>query len=342
MLTLRSISKWISPFLLLILATCAGCSANTFPLQPSGIPTITSIVPTSGVTLDTITPENIEQIQPTERIEVTETPKGSTPTQLPTPTTTHTPSLVKTMTSEEKEKEALQLLKTNGGCTYPCFWGFMPGVTRYSEMRYSMMEKGFRFLGPYRDKYYDTGMDFQTAYIVLRIETEVVDDTVQAISVGLGGTDLPDLAPNFLLPALMNTLEEPTEVWFDSSFMEGVAGRTTANYTFWIYFEPKGTILHFSGVGRLHSDHIEICPGDRNRFVKDPSYIDHAVSFYFQSVDSERPLSELHAAIGDVIPESARKIEDVSEINTTTFYNIITGASDEACFNTPRKYWAIQ
>jgi hypothetical protein len=246
------------------------------------------------------------------------------------------------MTAEEKEREALQLLKTNGGCNYPCFWGYMPGVTRYSEIRYSMMEKGLRFLGPYRDRYYATGMDFQTAYIVFRIETEVVDDTVQAISVGLGGSDLPNLAPNFLLPALMKTLEEPTEVWFDSSFVEGVAGRTTANYTFWIYFEHKGTILQFSGVGRLHSDHIEICPGDRNRFVKDPKYLDHGINFYFQSVDSERTMSELHAAIGDVIPGSARKIEDISEINPTTFYNTITGASEKTCFTTLRKYWALQ
>lgn len=336
------ITRRTIPFFILILAVLPGCSVNAFPSHPSASPTMTSTGSTMGATKKTLTPENLERIYATETIDVKETPKVGVPTSLPTPTITYTPTLVRTMTAEEKEREALQLLKTNGGCNYPCFWGFMPGVTKYSEMRYSMMEKGFRFLGPYRDRYYDTGMDFETANIVLGIETEVVDDTVQAISVGLGGKDLPDLAPNFLLAALMKTLEEPTEVWFDSSYVEGMAGRTTANYTFWIYFEHKGTILKFSGVGRLHPDYIEICPGDRNRFVKDPRYLDHGVSFYFQSVDSDRTLSELHAAIGDVIPEPARKIEDVSEIIPTAFYDIITGASEKACFNTPRKYWDIK
>jgi hypothetical protein len=77
------------------------------------------------------------------------------PTLTPAPTTTNTPrpSLTPsaTLSPEEKKQKLMDLLRTNGGCDFPCWWGIQPGTTSTQDGLILLAESGERArpcLGP--------------------------------------------------------------------------------------------------------------------------------------------------------------------------------------------------
>lgn len=56
-------------------------------------------------------------------------PPTATPLLQVTSTATALPTMVSTLTPEEKWESIQQLFETNGGCQLPCFWGIAPGET---------------------------------------------------------------------------------------------------------------------------------------------------------------------------------------------------------------------
>src|SRR3990172_323544 len=103
----------------------AGCSApadkaiapGITPLGVTIVPSPTA-TPSPGVTLSpsaTLTPVDI----------------AHTPTTMPRPTISPAP----TLTAEQQEAYIVDMLKTNGDCKLPCWWGIMPGEATLQSLQ---------------------------------------------------------------------------------------------------------------------------------------------------------------------------------------------------------------
>jgi hypothetical protein len=93
--------------------------------------TSTALPTTSAAARDTLSPSpnmSVKGITPSPLIETTISPTLTSP-MTQTPTLQPTATLVPALSGAEAEGLAIDLLRDNGGCRLPCFWGFIPQQT---------------------------------------------------------------------------------------------------------------------------------------------------------------------------------------------------------------------
>jgi hypothetical protein len=107
--------------MLIILATLVGCSMSS---------------PTAEVSTET----PMEKVMPSLTVKPSST---FTKESIKTQTLTVTPSLTftpiwtpnPTLSTEEALLKVRELLETNGGCEFPCWWGLTPGISMWDEAK---------------------------------------------------------------------------------------------------------------------------------------------------------------------------------------------------------------
>ena len=96
---------------------------------------------------------------------LTEVTVSSTPNKLSaTETLTPTPAglTVPTLPPSEAESRIISLLEDNGGCRFPCFWGFTPGQTDMVTVSTFLLETagGSDLILKREDLFYETHITF--------------------------------------------------------------------------------------------------------------------------------------------------------------------------------------
>lgn len=104
---------WLAESAILLLVV-TGCAANPVSTPQAA----SSTIPAS-------------ETQPASTV----TPKPTKTRVAPSPTSSPTSTVTPTATSAVPPEEILNLLKTNGGCLLPCWWGILPGETTLETVK---------------------------------------------------------------------------------------------------------------------------------------------------------------------------------------------------------------
>ena len=127
--------------LFVVLVSLVGCSnptALTTPVSSTTSPSVTHIA-TPGLVPPTFTPSPTRTLMPPTPTAVlpsltfTSTRRPIAPSPLNTATPTRVP--VSTLGAKQQAQFVADMLKTNGGCELPCWWGITPGQTAWQVLR---------------------------------------------------------------------------------------------------------------------------------------------------------------------------------------------------------------
>lgn len=191
--------------LMYMLAMLTGC----------GLEVPSSVTPTSlPISANTISPV------PTNTLTIA-TFSSATETSETTPTYTPFPVL----SSDERERQILELIASNGGCELPCWWGIMPGKTTFEEARNFLRQfNPAPFLQEEApNKQFVNYLIPVSAHISpaygIDINLDIVDDVVKIISVGS-----IESVTNFNIQNLLSNYGRPSEVWIHTyrSYLGGI------------------------------------------------------------------------------------------------------------------------
>jgi hypothetical protein len=131
-----SLNKKIASIFLMTLLSgifIAGCSPPTSITNETAH--AVSLSPSSTMATSLI-PAETETPAVTNTLSATFTPVAPTFTISPTCTQSlPTPTRLPTVQAEEAEIRILELLRNNGGCDFPCWWGIIPGETNLQTAR---------------------------------------------------------------------------------------------------------------------------------------------------------------------------------------------------------------
>jgi hypothetical protein len=239
-------------FSLMILILSAGCSGP----QP-GVPTNTQPPPTQ--ISFTYTPIPTVIIPPTPSPTKTFTPTSThwpTITPRPTPSVTRTP--LPTLPPDKALAKLLELLKTNGGCKLPCWWGITPGVTSSDEAQ--------AFLATFASKFTE-----DPSYLGYGVLFFVPQNTIPGLLHGEPygfGVYIDDNGiveqihtwKPYRLSDFLTDFGPPSQVW-----IYGKSSRTldsNASYTMALFYPDQGIMAVWNGTAEKR-DPIRVCP---NRF----------------------------------------------------------------------------
>jgi hypothetical protein len=238
-----------------------GCTAPQPPAPTAMQPFSTNVSPIAlsspAITIvPTYTPSPKNTIVPTSTHWPSVTPRP-TKTPRPIPTVTWTP--LPTLPPDKALARVLELLKTNGGCKLPCWWGITPGVTSRDEALAYLASFATRFTG---------GPSYPDYGAVFVIPQNTIPGLLYGDPYSFGFTaDKNGIVEQitawkpYRLSDLLTDYGPPPQVW--------IYGKSTdllgpnAEYTIVLFYPDKGILAAWWNYKAEKNDPIRVCP---NRF----------------------------------------------------------------------------
>lgn len=273
----------------------------------------------SSPTVDSVTST------PVQLTAVPELPKR-TPTLLPLLTPTQaawvvwTPQAPVPLSTAEANVE--NLLKTNGGCALPCWWGIEPSRTSFMTV-FDQFSPLTTFIAVKKTD--DMGsLDAEFRFPVsetnsnqeLTITYKVVNGIIQLIEIYPGNIN------QFRFNQILKDYGDPEEVW-----VEGLIDPTSSNpFTIFFYYPRKGIIVTFWVDATDLGDMLQICPGS----------ISPIILVLWEPDGFERFNDITGNTYGlAYIKKENRSLISLEQATDQTLAEI----SESNCFETPKKLW---
>lgn len=267
-------------------------------------------------------------------IKSTQTPtqNPSTQTPVPSPTWTHLP----TLSLGEAEKAIAKLLVSNGGCELPCWWGMIPGETRWDEAEQFLntftTSIGQGQQGTHQE---DDGYHFHTNYTVHYIISGHTNEGLALFSIRDGiiiGIDIdsPGNEFDYQLYQLLSSYGLPQAVYV----------LTYPNVPFDVL--PFRILIHYSNQG-IYAIYEYPAENDGNTITSCPDA--SGPSLHLDSPN--QPYKKYLMPFED----SAKRLMGVNENNLlvdlqtatqmdiTTFYETFKNPEVRECLKTPTHLW---
>jgi hypothetical protein len=300
----------------------AGCvPATNTPVVPTTPAATTSLATKPGPT-STLFPTATNSPSPTAiAIPLTPTP---TYTRLP-PTWTPLPTLAPT----EARAFAMNLLIENSGCNLPCWWGFIPGETRWSEAQQFLAQFAHISGGASTD---DPSMLYEEAkipvpksvfHIPLQQLYHIKDGVIQTMEVSLGRG-----VSTYRLSSFLNTYGEPAEIKILTYQNANPPGFLPFLIT--LFYPDKGI---YAGFG---PEEAEVRGGVVRGCKLDRSANMFGLWSPEQKMTIDEADKEFHSYVAD---EPFFSLEEAANMDVSTFYETFRKPNSSVCIETPAKLW---
>ena len=297
--------KFIHTFILILNITLlTACAASRSP-------EITPTVALKSTATGTVTPS----ATPTQRVIPTEQPIMVTP--------------FPTQGSLSNSSFTRELLRTNGGCNLPCWWGMVPGYTRWEDAEVFL--KSFTS-SVEKSNEYSVQLINGESYIIIEYEIHIntgiskedvfavytKDNVVSGFTLGSPMTDV-----SFRLGQMLKRQGIPTKIFIKAKShpFEG-----WAPFDIVLYYKEQ----HFYSIYNSHNhqagDHITAC------FESAMNYID-VIEPWISYNDREL----IEQVRWDFEP-TVLSVEEALNMTPTEFYNTYKDA-DPLCISSPANLW---
>jgi hypothetical protein len=272
------------------------------------------------------------------RTEVSIATRTSTKTQIPTDTPTSEPTLSK----NEGMTAILELLKTNAGCTLPCWWGIQPGQSTWDDTQFVFSHLGF---GITYSKTYSDGVIVHSRTIPFDPYNKVfmdtffyeINNTIVSMRIYSNGaldqSKFQGIMDTFSPQKILLNYGVPSRIWVFSSggFIEKVDPGTKMSYRLFFFYDNLGFLIIYYGLVDYQPIY-HICP-----YFSENGLID-SFELYMQSDKSTNPLENLTPFITKE-NLGALSIEEATGLSVQDLYNLYMNATGPVCFDTPRDIW---
>lgn len=314
----------IGPALVCVLLFVAGCTMTATPTannasMPSGrtdtpISAAASLTPSPTQTVETTSPATVTLLE-------TATIKQ---------TATTTPSPLATLPPDQAQKLIVDLLQNNAGCKLPCWWGFVPGQTTWTEARNLLATIATKIV-----KSSDSRRPLYTVYLPvpedihpgtrLIHEYRVQEGLIEMVEVGLGSN-----SQNYSLPEFLASYGQPDEVWirtFDEP-RDNVLPFYVA-----LFYPRKGILVRYFDNAAKDGDRIRGCPQREEYWPllwlwspeQTMSFMEIAAQTATFGLDEEKAFLPLERSTG---------------MDVVTFYETFKRPENQSCLETSANLWS--
>lgn len=256
-------------------------------------------------------------------------PTGIRLTSSATSTTTPLP----TLTKEDSQKMILDLINNNGGCRLPCWWGIIPGKTRWSEAETFLNHLGLNTHGGRivdGELYHEVqAIDFINHVIFNQNSYFEADSLVSRIEIESQGNYDPvyfrEAWAQYSPDEIVMDYGSPSRV-FLQTYSQTYVGKPVSSIPFFLtlIYDNSGFYIQYIGQVAYEPTYL-ICP----RFSDAQTTIDWIGFFLFRSgvkiafnIKSEPGILPVEKALGLTSDQFAEQL-----------------VNSRKCYTTPRNIW---
>ncbi|KAA3642915.1 MAG: hypothetical protein DWQ07_20550 [Chloroflexi bacterium] len=238
-------------------------------------------------------------------------------------------SKIPTLTQENPQERLTKLLKTNGGCQFPCWWGLTPG-----EATWAQAENLFSTL-TYAE-IQDFELDATRGYLVtFTAEPTTTRDGLFKLRVDVDNKGIITTirtmrnwdvqSQDYSLPGILRLLGKPSEIWLQVHPNAAIG----PFYLLVLFYPDKGVSAKFTSEADFSISSTAICL-DR---IKQPS---PALNLW--SPLTIRTFDDIHEVSTDDKPYEA--LGEVTDIDVQVFYDRYKESNSlSECFYSPVDIW---
>jgi hypothetical protein len=298
-----------SIFLLLLILLVESCGSTSSQATPAGI----KLSETAKARNATFAPS----VSRTAENPITNTPKPS-----------NSVPFHPTLSDSQAQGSIINLLKNNGNCKLPCWWGISPGSSVWTVTNEDLKGLGLKVLGDdasgtYMARFSFSGEEHAT---FLWIDFSVENNVVKIMNIkGQGNDNLASFNKVFanLLPErIMNDYGPPTQVDVNAGIGGGGQTPLAVFYTISFYYEANGFSISYGGKA-LYSTVSRFCPTSGTE-----GDLTGTLSLELQSMNL--PLQHT---------SSGYHLRDVAAITPQDLYTLYIQKQWPVCFNTSTDLW---
>ncbi|NOH04095.1 MAG: hypothetical protein HND47_20055 [Chloroflexi bacterium] len=244
-------------------------------------------------------------------------------------TATHKVEIHSTLAPEGATKMIAEMIKTNGNCKLPCWWGILPGQTTVGDVK-DTLGTFIPNITPYPSQADQEGLSFyfndpfnsNFEYGVVLYSKNGIIERINALS----------------FRSLSDLFEEigiPKEIWIHSS---GVSmGSYPPSFSFALVYPDQGIAVYLL---QIFGDYVKHNGAEYAQFC--PSNIAERknLNLYLWSPKNELALDEIFESIyrSTDFPKYKR-LQEVSDMNEQTFSEVVTTQNVDQCLKTPLNIW---
>lgn len=278
----------------------------------------TSLGPTRGK------PANQKPLCRTPRLSCTSAPSTPTPFRFPTP--------YPRVSDAETKKMVAELLKTNAGCLFPCWWGITPGETTWPE--------AYQFLAPFvnisahpeqadysgrnpspENIQYGISYPFDTPRGTGGFAIYVINNRIDLIFAGVNATKWTSS-----LSQILHTYGAPTQIYVQT--LQGFPGPTIP-LTLVLYYQEKNFLVRYEIESQGTEDAVIACPGD----------VSPQIHLWAEGKEISFQTIEEWTIGGDTLIH-LKPLEEVTDFTVQSFTETFSSRSAPgACITTKKEHW---
>lgn len=245
-------------------------------------------------------------------------------TSIATPTQTSSP--VPTLTVQQLTEYALDMLKDNGGCDLPCWWGIIPGETKLQEAKHRF-GRAFSAGVPRNDGTENHSARFgipsanteEYAFTLGFIEQGGIIQAIEVrsdINEAFPSNHFPTDWQHFSLDQILSRYGRPTHV--ELQVKPPLEPNSPPSYLMWIVYENDGFWILYAGRSTYDGKMMHICPSLKTTFGLD---------LRLQSPESSTPVFQPEPGAG------TRSLEEATGMSMEKFYNTFKNAKEKVCLD---------
>jgi hypothetical protein len=271
-------------------------------------------------------------------------PSTTTPTSTPTftptfhLTTTPTFTYAPTLPAEQVQENVFAMLKSNGGCKFPCWWGIIPGQTPWQKTDISLRQIGLNLtFDSIAKMFYDIEWFVgEESGVLNSYEVYVNNGVVSFIKISSEGYDnnmafkriWKNVSPEFILA----NYGPPSRIWLQT-YSEGCEGGPciTMPYWLWLFYDQRGFLISYNGAVKFDAIY-KFCP----TFAPDGN-LGGSMDIYLKAPTDHKSLEDY----ANLRPElyQHQELTEKTGMTIDEFYTLYQQTNKPICFETQRDIW---
>ena len=257
------------------------------------------------------------------------------PSPIP-PTRTPHPTPVPTMTANEEYAFVSEMLRNNGGCRLPCWWGFTPGETAWETTKTFFTSRGVTIwdYGGTRDYTvaFDTPGHYESYQSYIREDGMLDRIDIGAVPpVGEDGYSVygdPQFAEDWktcMLPQILGAYGPPSQIFL------GTGGAPWSPFDLLLFYPEKGFLVEYVGVAEEREGETwRVCP--------------HRVEITLHLWSPERSmnLEDIPGVVSSHADDETwgpYPLEEATGMSIEQFYQTFVQPGNQTCLNVPADLW---
>lgn len=266
--------------------------------------------------------------------------RSATPSKVTVFPPTANPTSEPTLNHEEMEKIIGNLLISNGGCNYPCVWGFTPGLTQENQISDKFLIYGWD-IKPYPildGNVYYTGKDLSDSLSV-RFAYYVNNEIVQSISLTFTHPQLESRDQIMSIASIFDIYEEPDQSWLSLNLggEASVEIIEQAGFDFYLFYGEPLFLIIYSGYAIHQNDKFSFCLLSENQQnLGESSFID-SITIYSGSENIKKSPKGIIEPFGKF--NGQKSIDEAVNMSTNELFRMIGFEQKKPCFTTSDNIW---